>query len=471
MGVSMSGLRSVDLLVPNEISFRLAHLPRLTVAVIAAEFAGMLKSLLAVGVMGWCLVSVPAGNAADWPRWRGPDGSGHVPAGINVPASLPNELKPVWKIDVGEGVSSPVISGGWVVFMEKRNEKEVLTALNAENGNRVWSEVIDDSFEDTQGIGPRCTPLVDGDRVYAQSRKGELHCRRIVDGRILWRKNFVRDFEALFIGEKSDPVAVGAIRHGYNGSPVIDGDGLIVIAGGTNNASVVKLIKQSGTTIWKSQSDAPGYAPATIATIGGVKQAVVFTADGVIGLKLADGNLLWRFPIKTTWARHVTTPTIAGDLVMVSSHQHGLFGIRIAKDGTGQKAEQAWLTKDAAINFSSPVIVGQHLYGLGPAKNLICVETQTGKIAWSKDGYITTSGGQAHAAFVVMGKNILTLTDGGELVLFPADPVGFKQISRVQICGSTWCNPAYSDGKLFVRDGIGKKNITSHLLCVDLLKK
>ena len=51
-----------------------------------------------------------------------------------------------------------------------------------------------------------------------------------------------------------------------------------------------------------------------------------------------------------------------------------------------------------------------------------------------------------------MGKNIATLTDGGEFVLFAADPKEYKEISRIQVCGKTWCNPAYADGKLYLRD-------------------
>jgi outer membrane protein assembly factor BamB len=398
-------------------------------------------------------------------------GNGHVPAGEAVPVKLSANLSPVWKVAVGEGVASPVVAGGRVFAMEKAEEKEVATAFDAASGKRFWSVPVDDSFEDSQGIGPRCTPMVDGDRVYVQSRKGELHCLNAADGKLRWKKNFVQDFGALFIGEKPDTNAVGAIRHGYNGQPVPDGNNLIVIAGGRSGASVVNLNKLTGELIWKSQSDAPGYAPATIATILGVKQVVVFTAEGCIGLDFADGKLLWRVPITTTWARHVTTPVVVGDMVLVSSHQHGVFGIKVAKSGNAFTATQAWLNKEAAINFANPVAVGQHLYGLGPAKNLICVEIATGKIAWSQTGYINTAPAQAHAAFVVMGGNILTLTDSGELVLFEANPAAFKLISRAQACGATWCNPAYADGKLYVRDGVGKKAVKSNLWCLPLLGK
>jgi len=410
-------------------------------------------------------------HAADWPRWRGPAGTGHVPADWPMPAKLHSDLPPLWKVKVGEGVASPVVAGGKVFLMEKLNEQETATAYDAATGKQLWAVPVDASFEDTQGIGARCTPMVDDGRAYFQSRKGILQVLNAADGRPLWRKDFVKDFGAQFIGETSSKEAVGAIRHGYNGQPVVDGDSLIVIAGGRSGASVVALDKKTGVLIWKSQSDAPGYAPATIATIHGTKQVVVFTADGCIGLAFDDGALLWRMPIKTTWARHVTTSVVVDDMVLVSSHEHGVFGLKVSKEGAGFKAEQAWLNKEAAIHFSSPVAVGRHLYGLGPKKDLICLEIATGRIAWSQTGYMNTAGGQAHVGLIVMGKNILCLTDSGELVLFEANPVAFKPVSRVQVSGITWSNPAYADGKLYLREGTGRKTAIAHLISVNLLAK
>ena len=70
------------------------------------------------------------------------------------------------------------------------------------------------------------------------------------------------------------------------------------------------------------------------------------------------------------------------------------------------------------------------------------------------------------AAFIVMGKNILSLSSGGELCLFEASPTVFNELGRTQACGINWCMPAYVDGRLFVRDGIKKKG--GNLICLDL---
>ena len=366
---------------------------------------------------------------------------------------------------VGEGLASPVVAAGKVFYFDNTDGKETIHAIDATTNKEFWRKEVDDPFKDMQGpSGPRCTPVVDNDRVYALSCKGELQCLNVADGKLIWRVNFTNDFGAVFIGEKGN--APGATRHGNNGSPLIDGNFLYACVGGTNGAGVVCFDKRNGRVIWKSQNDEAAYAAPIIAVLAGVRQLICFTCDGLIGLDPRDGKLLWRVPVKTAYARHVTTPIIYNDFVVVSSHQVGLIGVKVSRDGTGLKAEQVWLSKEATMNFASPVAVGKYLFGLGPAKNIVCVNIETGNQLWSKDGIITTSADKAHAAFLVMGKNILTLTDSGQLILFAIDPAECREISRAQVCAMNWCNPAYVDGKLYLRDGVKS---TGELLCVDLL--
>ena len=127
------------------------------------------------------------------------------------------------------------------------------------------------------------------------------------------------------------------------------------------------------------------------------------------------------------------------------------------------RASEGWVNAAMKINFSSPVAVGDHLYGLGPAKNFVCVDLASGQLAWEQPGATPTSPDKAEAAFLVLGKNVLSLTDAGELVLFAADPKAYRELGRTQVCGTNWCNPAYADGRLYLRDA-------KELICVELLK-
>jgi len=409
-------------------------------------------SILVLG--GSCL-------AADWPRWRGPDGTGHVPRGVAVPKTLPAEPAILWRVRIGSGLGSPVVSGGKVFYLDNQQKKEIVHAADAASGKDLWTATLDDVHEDFPSEpGPRTTPVVDGDRVYVQSCRGEFQCLDVADGKPVWRVNFVKDFGAVYIGEKGS--AVGAARHGYAGPPLVDGDRLIVGVGGTDGASVVCFNKRDGKVLWKSQNDVPGYDGPVIATIAGVKQVLSFTAEAVIGLDAADGAPLWRVPVKTAFGRHVTTPIVVGDMVLVSSHQAGLMGIRVSKDGDAFKAEPAWVSKKLACNVSDPVAIGTSLYGLGPGNLLFCADVRTGEPAWAESDFFSGMLEKGYASFLVMGDNLLILAERGQLLLVAADPKECRLVGKTEVCGKNWCNPAYADGKLFLRDA-------RELRCVQLM--
>ncbi len=391
--------------------------------------------------------------AADWPAWRGPTRDGHAPAGQAMPKQLPLEPKSVWKLKLGPGLASPVVAGKIVLIGDASGGKELLRAVERESGRALWQVEIDETFADGQGpSGPRCTPLADEARAYVVSCRGKLVCLNLADGQPIWAVSYLTDFGATFIGEKGN--APGASRHGNNGTPLIVGERLFAQAGGTNGSGIVCLNKRTGELIWRSQNDQAAYGSPALARLAGADHLVCFTAEGLIGLDPESGALLWRVPIKTAFARHVTAPVWHDDVVVVSSHQVGMIGTRIRKEGAGFKAEQAWLSKETAMNFASPVAVGKLLYGLGPRKNLICVEIATGREVWSQDGLFVTSADKAYGGFLVLGENILCLTDSGLLFLFRASPEKFTELGQTQVCGVNWCNPAYADGRLYLRDGL-----------------
>lgn len=404
-------------------------------------------------------------QAEDWPQWRGPTRTGFVSPSARVPDRLPVSPRQVWKLSVGASYGSPVVSGGQVFHVDAQNGKEVLHALEAATGKELWQAATDDTTQDTQGpAAPRGTPVVDAERVYTVSCKGELQCRSTKDGALLWHLSYTNDLGAVFIGERG--TAPGAMRHGNNGSPLVIGPHLYACAGGTNGAGVVCLDKLTGKVVWKSQNDQAGYSGPILGNPGGIPQLICYTVEGLISLAPDTGQLQWRFPVKTSYARHVTTPVWADDVVVVGSHQAGLLGFRVTPEAGAARGSEAWVNKDLGINFMCPVVVGKHLYGLGPEKNFMCVEMATGRLVWSKDGYFSAPAERAHAGLIVMKNHILALTDGGELVMFAADPTAFKEVSRVQVAAANWCNPAYADGKLYLRDGIKG---TGELQCLDLL--
>ena len=405
------------------------------------------------------LLSLGVTVADDWPHQRGPELDGKVPSDGTLLTTLPEDPRILWRVPATDGYAAPIISNGRVLFGDLQKGKETFHALNLADGKPIWHHELDKPHKDGFGTGPRCAPVTDGEIVLMQSCMGELHCVNAKTGELNWKKNYQRDFQAPYFGEKGN--ALGGSRHGYNASPCIDGAHVITLAGGPG-AAVVCLDKQTGAVVWQSEDDQAAYSPPLVATVASVRQVLCFTVEGVMGLNREDGKLLWRVPMSTDYGRHVISPIVYNDLVIVGSHQVGLIATRVINEGGKIRIEEAWKrTKDeGGPNISSPVGIGDHLYML-ISETVVCLDARTGQQTWAKEGLINTGDRRAFAAFIGMGENIMMLTDMGELVLFEADPKAYREVSRAQVCGKNWCHPAYADGKIVVRDA--KK-----LTCVDL---
>lgn len=422
----------------------------------------LLFPLLLLPPLAPALAATPATAATEpaWPQWRGPARDGWataVPAG-KAPVSLPKDPRLLWKVKAGPGLASPVVAGGKVFLFDGSEGKETVRALDAISARELWRAAVDENFHDEQGPdGPRCTPLVDGDVVFVQSSRGELQCRAVADGALRWRANFRTEFGSALLGE--DSVIPGAAEHGYTASPLVAGSQLIACPGGTNGAGIVSFDLRTGRLLWKSQSDLASYAAPIRATVAGREQIVCFTVEGVLGLDAAEGRLLWRVPLKTSYGRNVTTPVVIEDWVIVGSYQAGLVGIQVSAPGPdgagGWQAVRRWTNKAAAMNFSSPVTAGRRLFGLGPARNFLCLDPATGKVMWSKEGFWHGSADGAYGAFIVLDADrFLLWTDAGEAILIAVDGAGCRELGRAQLAGKNWCSPAWVDGRIYVRDGM-----------------
>ena len=400
-------------------------------------------------------------GAADWPQWRGENRDGHAAASSPALTSLPKDVKPVWKIPVGPGFSSPIVAGGKLIYLDAQDGQEVVHALTATNGKELWKTPFAQAEGDEWGSGPRSTPFVDGDRVYVQSMDGHFLCLNQADGKILWSVAFEK--YGIHFSTKS-PEGTAA-RRGNNGSGIVDGD-FVYVPVGAKGASTVCFDKLTGREIWKTGEDEASYASFLVAPLAGQKQLVAFTAEALTGLDLKTGRELWRTPFKTNAKRHAATPVIDGDTVTVNSQTIGLVRVKISKGAEGFSATQLWANKPLTVNLATPVLAGGHLYSYGPirTKDYVCVDAATGALNWTQSGFGIGKDQTDYASTIAVGKNLLLLTYDGQLVLIAANPEKFTELGRLQVCGKTWVHPALADGKLYVRDG-------RDLLCLDLTNK
>ena len=415
----------------------------------------------------WMTCALMSTLAGDWPQWRGPTRTGRPAANEPVLTQLPSAPRVVWSIAAGPGYASPIVAEGLVFAMEAQEGKEVLRALEAASGTERWKAIVDETFTDSQGpAAPRCTPVASEGRVYAQSCRGKLTCFAAADGKTLWSVDYTKDFAATFVGEKGN--SQGAMRHGNNGSPWVESGWLWASAGSTNGAAMVALDPKTGVVRWKGGHEVAGYAAPMVGTLLGVRQVVNFMADAAVGFDAQSGQVLWRHPLKTAFARHVMTPLIVNDRVILGSHQTGLMSLQFARNGERWSVSEVWNSKEAAPNFSSPIVVGDRIVGLGAQRELVCIGIDDGKVRWTQSGWITSAADKSHAGFIALGgTSVLMLTDSGELILFDAGAAACRELGRAQVCGVNWCNPALSNGRLYLRDGLRN---AGHWMCLDLTR-
>ena len=149
------------------------------------------------------LLAVPSGGTPDWVQWRGPNRDGHVP-GFQAPATWPARLNRGWKVEVGEGYSSPLISDGAAFIFSRQAGKEVIRRLDLRTGKEIWATSYPvtyelASFAKDAGIGPKATPAVAAGRIYTLGISGMLSCLEVQSGHVLWRKNFAGRYKRSFM--------------------------------------------------------------------------------------------------------------------------------------------------------------------------------------------------------------------------------------------------------------------------------
>jgi outer membrane protein assembly factor BamB len=395
-----------------------------------------------------CLGAAPA--ESDWPQFLGPTRDGTY-AGSAVAKAWPDAgPRVVWRRDVGQGFSGPVVVGGRLFLFHRVDDREVLDCLDARTGEPLWSDSAPTSYVDDFGFdeGPRATPAVSSGRVFTFGAQGNLICRDVSTGKPVWSVDTAAKYNA---------------PKGFFGmacSPLVEGDRVIVIVGGKPGAGVVAFDAKTGEPAWQSTDDEAGYASPVVASLAdGRRRVFVFTAGGLNVLDPRDGAVESRFPWRAPVRASVNaaTPLVGRDKVFLSaSYEAGAALLRIE----GKALKPIWSGDDTlSSHYSTPVLHKGLLFGFhgrqeqGPS--LRCVELTTAKVRWEQEGL-------GAGSIILAGDKLLILTEKGELILAPATADGFKPVSRAQILPfECRAHPALAEGRLYAR-GKGK------LVCVDL---
>ena len=441
------------------------------------------------------LLTLPvAARADDWPQWFGPQRDGvWRETGLieKFPAGGP---KVAWEAKVGQGYAGPAVAAGRVFIMERSEEPgqvqpksafdlpvlkgvEALTCFDEKTGAKLWGQSYPCNYKISYAAGPRCTPTVDGDRVTTLGAMGDLVCRAVKDGAVIWRANCVKDFGATV------PV------WGFSAHPLVDGDKLIVLAGGSDGRLVMALDKLTGKELWRSQSyDAGdfGYANPVIATLAGVRTLVIFHPKALVGLDPATGKKLWSVPMMAKFALTAPQVRVQGDRIFTTTFYEGSQLTEVTAGGakvvwkSKAKGEKPAQTTDLSSIIATPIWKGDTIYGVDSYGELRAIEASTGKRLWSTmqatRGPLTPDPVKAretpsetapwserwgNAFLVENGDRTVLFNEQGVLIFAKLSPTGYEEIDRAQILPPTnklagrpvvWMHPAFANGRVYARN-------------------
>lgn len=346
----------------------------------------------------------------------------------------------MWKQPAGAGYASFVVgpggAGGHAFTIEQRGPQEVVAAYDVMTGRELWTQAWTARFSEMLGgDGPRATPTFSKGRVYALGGAGELRALDARDGRVIWRTNILTD--------------AGARNRewGVSGSPLIVDDTVVVTPGGPNGKSVVAYDAASGRIAWSALDDATSYSSPMLATIGGVRQILVFSASRVMGITPVEGRVLWEYPWVTDPRVNASQPVLIGDnRVFVSTgYGKGAAVIELARAGDAFSVREVWRNIRMKNQFSTSVLHEGYLYGLdGPI--LACIDAATGELQWKGGRY-------GYGQIMLASGHLIVLTEDGEMALVRATPANHQEITRFELFDArTWNHPAMAGGILLVRN-------------------
>ena len=409
-------------------------------------------------------VSGQARGGSDWPRFLGPTGDGRSQESqilTRWPKGGPQQL---WQVEIGEGYSAPSVAEARLFLFDRTGDSARLRRLDAATGDELWSTVYETHYEDyyNYSVGPRASPVVDGDRVYTFGVEGRLRCQDAESGRIAWELDTAERF--------------GVVKNffGVGATTLVENDLLIVPVGGSppgspkihsgdvkgNGSGLVAFDKMTGEVRYSVSDELASYASPVAATIDGRRWGFWFARGGLVGFEPSSGKIAFHFPWKSKKLESVNaaTPIVDDDTVFITeSYGKGAALLRVGPGAPEIVWQDARRDQVMRAHWATPIHHEGYLFGSsGPGSGdaeLRCIEHRSGKLMWSEPGL-------GRSTLLYVNDRLIVLTEHGRLLVIEAEPEAFEVVSDFTPRGPdskptlkfpAWNAPVLSHGILYVR--------------------
>ena len=389
----------------------------------------MKKMCFALFFTAWCI------QASAQIQWRNDRTGVYNETGLmkSWPANGPEML---WHVNgLGSGYTSVSIDREQLFVTGATDGKGYLYVLNMDG--KVQHKVEYGQEWIKSHSGARNTVIPNDGKLYIVSGMMELFCFDRQSLKQLWKKNYVQEYGA------------ANTLHGWHGTPLIFGEKLIIAPGGKTH-NVVALNKTTGDLIWSSEGAGvmSGYGSPIYISDQQAPQVVVMMSDHIIGLDVANGEMLWSHPHTNRFREHPNTPLYMNDMLLcTSSYDVGSVMLRLT-DG-GRKVEKVWEMSELGHQTGHVVKFGNYVYGAGEKMYWYCVDWQTGKLMYSDRTF-------AVGNIIAADGMLYVYSEKGEIALVKPNPQKFEMVSKFTVTLGTdphWAHPVIYKGVLYVRHG------------------
>jgi outer membrane protein assembly factor BamB len=398
-------------------------------------------SNLVPGLIVVAAFCVAPADAGDWPQILGPHRDGRAESeslNDSWPAAGPKVL---WERPVGRGYAGVAVVGERGVLFHRVENEELVQAFETQTGKFLWKFAIPTSY--VSGIspddGPRCVPIIHGDRVIAFGVQGNLACLRLADGAKLWTVDTHAEFRA------------GEGYFGAGSSPIVEGDKVIVNVGGAKTeAGIVAFSVETGQVLWKATREDASYSSPVAVTVHGVRHVIVETRLKTVSLNPDNGSIRFEVPFGMRGPTvNAANPTVLGDrLFMTASYGVGAFFAKISD----ASLEKLWDSNDLiSSQYATCIADGGVLYGINGRDDqgrasLRCIDPDKRKVLWEKEDF-------GYSTLLFADGKLLAQKTEGALVLVKASPSQYQELAFAQVFNTkTFALPALAAGRLYARD-------------------
>jgi outer membrane protein assembly factor BamB len=405
----------------------------------------MKKTILVLLVCFFILGSSLDLSSQEWSQFRGYDRSGKV-TGFKAPSKWPAEITPSWKIKVGTGDASPVLSGKKIYIHTRQGTDETIICLDAKTGKDIWNyKYAAPAVTGPSGShpGPRSTPVVSNNKIITYGVSGIVNCLDAATGKLIWKKD-----------DPSFPV----LQFFTSMSPLVTDGKCIIQMGGKDTGKVVAFDLNTGEEKWAYTGEGPSYASPSIMTFGKVKSIVIFLEKSLVALNVSDGRLLWQVPaIPGQRYYNCVSPYIDGNKIYYSGQGTGSKAIAVSKDGDQFITSELWSNPLVGAKWNTPVLKNGYLYGFSDQRRIYCLNASTGQTAW-----IDNATNSDFATLVDCGSVLIGFPATGNLIVLKPDPVAYTEIAKYKVADTqVYTFPVISGNKVYVKDS---ENLIMYLI-------